>query len=578
MAQLYSSFGEHLDTSRPLPEYPRPQLARSSYLNLNGIWRYAITESDVMPSEWDGNIVVPFAIESALSGVARPLMPRETLWYHRYFELPYDFHSGDDRILLHFGAVDQCCVVWLNGVEIGSHDGGYFSFTLEVTSTIFTDRANELVVMVIDETDKAPYLRGFQSLDPDEKQHTAVSGIWQTVWLECVPQNYVRDIRIMPQYDDTAVDILLLSSDRKMNVVLEIYAGDSLVAATHGKTDETITVQMASATSWTPENPFLYTVRITAGKDRLVSYFGMRKFSIETDAYGHRRFYLNNREYFCRGVQDQGVYSDGLYTFPSDYAMEADITLAKNCGFNTIRKMGKVEPMRWYYHCDTLGMLVWQDVPGSGKEMGVWRRRLLRQNQQSDRHWRRRGSEDEHGRRAYQRDVMRGVMQLYNTVSLQCWVLFDEALGQFSALENTQRIKNVDSSRFVDHASGWYDQGGGDIRSLHFYTSTPRMPQTPDERPVVFTSVGDFGFMYESHFGGTQPHAAQQVHSERQLLLNVTSFFQDVLAPLVADGLAGFFFRQLSDTGNQISGLATADRRVVKLNPRKIARLNRYVG
>ena len=352
---MQTPWADTLDRAQPLPEYPRPQMVRDSYLNLNGPWSYAITTSAQKPAQADGTILVPFSPESELSGVGHILQPEEYLWYIRTVTLPDGFNIG--RVLLHFGAVDQTATVWCNGVELATHTGGYLPFTVDITEVLAKE--NTILVCVRDATNKSQLPRGKQTLHPHGIWYTPQSGIWQTVWLESVPQNYIRSLRVTPLFDAHQVEITV-EGEGQCTIDLEgrRYTFPAGVPA-H--------VPVRAFRPWSPEQPTLYPFSVTLGSDTVYSYFAMRKCSVETDKDGVRRLFLNGKPYFHNGLLDQGYWPDGLYTAPSDDALVYDIQLAKDMGFNMLRKHIKVECDRWYYHCDRMGMLVWQDMPCGGR-------------------------------------------------------------------------------------------------------------------------------------------------------------------------------------------------------------------
>ena len=480
---MLTPWGEALDREHPLPEYPRPQLRRNSYLNLNGIWEYAITKTAEKPAAMQGEIVVPFSPETPLSGVGHILQPDEYLWYRRSVTLPEGFFQGG-RLLLHFGAVDLCCTVWVNGQEAGSHTGGYLPFALDVTELIEGD-AFTLELRVTDPTDTGSLSRGKQRLKNTGIWYTPQSGIWQTVWMECVPENYLRSLRITPKPEENAVHIRLEADDPAMAAVT-ICRDGGIIA--EGQTDEngesTLTIPAEELRLWSPEEPFLYDVAITlAGSDKVESYFGMRAFGIGKDEKGLPRLLLNGKPYFQNGLLDQGYWSDGYYTAPSDEALIHDIAEMKRLGFNMLRKHIKVEPLRWYYHCDRLGMLVWQDMMNGGESYSplsiyVFSNLGLRVKDDRYRYFSR---SDEAGRTHYYEELGQMIDLLYNTVSLALWVPFNEGWGQFDALKAAEFIRKRDDTRPIDHASGWYDQGGGDIKSIHWYFRPYHHKQPPKE-------------------------------------------------------------------------------------------------
>ena len=348
---MLTPWADTLDRAQPLPEYPRPQMVRDSYLNLNGPWSYAITTSASKPAQADGTILVPFSPESELSGVGHVLQPEEYLWYIRTVTLPDGFNVG--RVLLHFGAIDQTATVWCNGVELATHTGGYLPFTVDITEVLAKE--NTILVCVRDATNKSQLPRGKQTLHPHGIWYTPQSGIWQTVWLESVPQNYIRSLHVTPLFDAHQVEITVEGEGQCMiDLEGKRFTFPAGVPA-H--------VPVQSFRPWSPEHPTLYPFSVTLGDDTVYSYFAMRKCSVETDKDGVRRLFLNGKPYFHNGLLDQGYWPDGLYTAPSDDALVYDIQLAKDMGFNMLRKHIKVECDRWYYHCDRLGMLVWQDMP-----------------------------------------------------------------------------------------------------------------------------------------------------------------------------------------------------------------------
>ncbi|MBE6914729.1 MAG: glycoside hydrolase family 2, partial [Ruminococcaceae bacterium] len=352
---MLTPWGEQLDRERVLQEYPRPQLRRDSYLNLNGLWHYAITPDAEQPAQWDGEILVPFSPESELSGAQRGPQPGEYLWYRRCVVLPEGFFRG--RLLLQFGAVDQIATVFVNGTELFTHVGGFTPFTVDITDA-YDGNALDITVRVLDTTDRGEQTRGKQTLNPGKIWYTAQSGIWQTVWLESVPERYIRGLRIIPRFDASALELWV--------------AGEGMCHAEFGGSafdfpaGQPAVLPVAALHPWSPEDPYLYDLTLQLGDDAVQSYFAMRKFSVETDAQGQKRLFLNGAPYFQNGLLDQGYWSDGLLTAPSDEALIFDIETAKRMGFNMLRKHIKLEPLRWYYHCDRLGMLVWQDMPNGG--------------------------------------------------------------------------------------------------------------------------------------------------------------------------------------------------------------------
>lgn len=567
---MLTPWGEALDREHPLPEYPRPQLRRNSYLNLNGIWEYAITKTAEKPAAMQGEIVVPFSPETPLSGVGHILQPDEYLWYRRSVTLPEGFFRGG-RLLLHFGAVDQRCTVWVNGQEAGSHTGGYLPFALDVTELIEGD-AFTLELRVTDPTDTGSLSRGKQRLKNTGIWYTPQSGIWQTVWMECVPENYLRSLRITPKLEENAVHIRLEADDPAMAAVT-ICRDGGIIA--EGQTDEngesTLTIPAEELRLWSPEDPFLYDVAITlAGGDKVESYFGMRAFGIGKDEKGLPRLLLNGKPYFQNGLLDQGYWSDGYYTAPSDEALIHDIAEMKRLGFNMLRKHIKVEPLRWYYHCDRLGMLVWQDMMNGGESYSplsiyVFSNLGLRVKDDRYRYFSR---SDEAGRTHYYEELGQMIDLLYNTVSLALWVPFNEGWGQFDALKAAEFIRKRDDTRPIDHASGWYDQGGGDIKSIHWYFRPYHHKQPPKEqRPICLTEYGGYNCAVPGHcWGEGAEFGYKKIADPAEFNRAFQKLMEEQIIPAKERGLAAAVYTQVSDVEGERNGLLTYDRKVCKAN------------
>lgn len=567
---MLTPWGEALDREHPLPEYPRPQLRRNSYLNLNGIWEYAITKTAEKPAAMQGEIVVPFSPETPLSGVGHILQPDEYLWYRRSVTLPEGFFRGG-RLLLHFGAVDQRCTVWVNGQEAGSHTGGYLPFALDVTELIEGD-AFTLELRVTDPTDTGSLSRGKQRLKNTGIWYTPQSGIWQTVWMECVPENYLRSLCITPKPEENAVHIRLEADDPAMAAVT-ICRDGGIIA--EGQTDEngesTLTIPAEELRLWSPEDPVLYDVSIVLpGGDRVESYFGMRSFGIGKDEKGLPRLLLNGKPYFQNGLLDQGYWSDGYYTAPSDEALIHDIAEMKRLGFNMLRKHIKVEPLRWYYHCDRLGMLVWQDMMNGGESYSplsiyVFSNLGLRVKDDRYRYFSR---SDEAGRTHYYEELGQMIDLLYNTVSLALWVPFNEGWGQFDALKAVEFIRKRDDTRPIDHASGWYDQGGGDIKSIHWYFRPYHHKQPPKEqRPICLTEYGGYNCAVPGHcWGEGAEFGYKKIADPAEFNRAFQKLMEEQIIPAKERGLAAAVYTQVSDVEGERNGLLTYDRKVCKAN------------
>ena len=463
---MKTPWGEKLDKNAVLQEYPRPQLKRESYINLNGAWQYAITASDSVPESMDGEIIVPFSPECELSGVMRTLKPDEALWYSRHFDLPFGFNKG--RVLLHFGAVDQIATVYINGHDAGTHIGVYNAFTLDITPYIKDE--NVITVKVIDYTDTSYHSRGKQKTKRGGIWYTPQSGIWQTVWAESVPEEYIQELVITPLFDESSVEITAYSNKPDSASECIVRVGDVVA---YGMADQPIRMSMAGFRAWSPESPYLYDMDVRMANDSVRSYFAMRKFSAGSGQDGKPRLMLNNKPYFHNGVLDQGYWPDGLYTAPSDEAIINDILSMKALGYNTLRKHIKVEPMRFYYHCDRLGMLVWQDMPNGGElyKSATVSLPLLGIGEMSDteHNYARFGRHNKEGRIQYHNELREMIIQLYNCPCIAMWVPFNEGWGQFDSEKAVETILQLDTTRTIDHASGWHDQGVGDVKSLHVY-------------------------------------------------------------------------------------------------------------
>lgn len=572
MERLLTPFGEKLDKNLPLNEYPRPQMQRDSFQNLNGIWSYAIYPIGETFSGYQGDIVVPFSPETILSGVERTVTPNDKLYYKREF----DFVKENHRTLLHFGAVDYECIVKINGKLAGEHKGGYFPFYFDITDLVMEGK-NEITVEVLDPTDKGTQARGKQSSKRGGIWYTPQSGIWQTVWLEQVADNYIVAIKMTPDIDkdNLAVDVEFFKQNEK--VLIEVFDGENKLASTtteHGK----VIVPLLQYDCWSPENPKLYDIVFKTENDMVYSYFGMRKFSIGKDTNNIPRLMLNNKPYFHNGLLDQGYWSDGMYTPCSDEAMIYDISLMKEMGFNMLRKHIKIEPLRWYYHCDRLGMLVWQDmINGGGKykfsTIGILPFIGIRLN---DSNYKAFSREDVKGREEYFIDSERMIKSLYNTVSLALWVPFNEAWGQFDAQKAYDFYKKMDPTRIIDHASGWHDQGGGDCRSLHIYFRKIKMPK--DKRPIILSEFGGYSLQVKDHmYNKDKFFGYRKYYDQATFEKALAELYQKGVTDMIKKGLSAAVYTEVSDVEDECNGLVSYDRRVVKVDMDVIKAINEKV-
>lgn len=565
---LMTTWGEHLDENCILTEYPRPQMRRDSYLNLNGRWEYAITDSDELPRRWDGTILVPFSPESALSGVGRSLQPGQTLWYRREVIVPQGFIPADGRLLLHFGAVDQEAAVYWNGRLLGRHMGGYNAFTLDATDAL--GPRNSLVVRVHDDTDASFHSRGKQKTRRGGIWYTPQSGIWQTVWMEAVPRHYIESLRIVPLFDQSAVEVMVRCSQP---LQCEATVDGRTVPFTSG---EPARIPMPDFRAWSPEDPYLYDLSVTLGEDRVESYFGMRKMEVRADRGGVKRLFLNGEPYFQSGLLDQGYWPDGLYTAPSDEALIYDIQTAKAMGFNLLRKHIKVEPMRWYYHCDRLGMLVWQDMPsGGGKyRFSTITLPLVTGIHRRDNHYRAFARASSQGRGEYMDELEEMVGQLFNAPSVVLWVPFNEGWGQFDSTFVMERLRALDPTRPVDPASGWHDQGAGELRSLHVYFKPFRFRRDRRGRALALSEFGGYNLRVDGHCFNQKDYGYRRLPDAAALWRDFSRLYEREVLPAVPKGLCASVYTQLSDVEDELNGLMTYDRRVVKLDADEVRELN----
>ncbi len=574
LRNLLTNWGKNVD-AKPWQEYPRPQFVRKSYFNLNGWWDFAITVKDMIPEDFHGKILVPFSPECVLSGVNRVLQPKEFLFYRRRFTLPKTFVK--DLVLLNFGAVDNICDVYLNNVHVCHHEGGYNSFSVDVTKALKEE--NDIIVKVRDFTDAGYQTRGKQSSKRGGMWYMPQSGIWQTVWMESVPAQYIQSVKITPDFDRAQVTVeTTCNFDEPITAI--ITDGDVEIAKNDGKGAVTLHFPDGKFVPWSPQNPHLYGLKLISRRDRVESYFGMRKFSVEV-AGKYPRLMLNNKPYFHNGLLDQGYWSDGLYTAPSDEALVYDIQTAKDLGFNMLRKHIKVEPARWYYHCDRLGMLVWQDMPSGGTKYSKWITAyapFADIDKIKDNNYSRFGRKKQESRDLYVREYSEMIRQLYNCVCIAMWVPFNEGWGQFDANKIAALTKQLDPTRTVDHASGWHDQGGGDVKSLHVYYKKFRMPNDK-KRAVCLTEFGGYSFKDEAHSINLEStYGYKQFENLRDYNAGVTELYERDVIPWINRGLSAAVYTQLSDVEDEVNGLLTYDRKVLKINPDVMRDINRRVN
>lgn len=578
--QLLTKWGEEINPKKVLQEYPRPQLKRQNYFNLNGSWDYRITSSKLIPKEYTGKILVPFSPESILSGVSHQLQPDEVLWYHRTIRM--EEVSEKQRCILHFGAVDQWCKVYVNHEPVGEHQGGYLPFSIDITKWLNVG-TNHIEVCVTDESDTSYHSRGKQKLKRGGMFYTAQSGIWQTVWMEWVPNRYIEELKIEPKYDTSEVCFALKVNQEKDEgqeqnryieekiasplFSVEIYVSDELLIRQDSQIERLI-VKLPRRISWSPEHPFLYQVKLKMGEDVIESYFAMRKISLAVDQEGITRILLNNEPYFQNGVLDQGYWSDGLYTAPSDEAMIYDIKTMKELGFNMLRKHIKIEPLRWYYHCDRIGMLVWQDMVNGGETYNSMLVTYLptiskKAISMRDNSYKKTSRKNQQGREEWLRECKDTVEYLYNCPCIVAWVPFNEGWGQFDAKKVVTLIKTYDKTRLIDHASGWFDQGVGDFKSEHNYFR--KLNVHLDQRAYVISEYGGYACHIKGHSYSDRVYGYRKYDTTEELTKHYQTLMKDEVQSLIQAGLCAAVYTQLSDVEDEVNGLLTYDRKVIKV-------------
>lgn len=570
LAKLYTPWGETLKKENVWQEYPRPQMRREDYHMLNGLWDYAIVSCDetrIEPGasfEKDGDILVPFSPESLLSGVERQLKPNEFLWYQREVVL----EDREGVCLLHFDAIDQEAWVYMDGQEVAYHMGGYLPFTVDITA-FRGEKARLLQVKVKDVSDTSYHSRGKQKLKRGGMFYTAQSGIWQSVWYEWVPVNHVESYRITPLFDEGKVQIALRSKAPFAQISCQVK--DAECEVTRDGNEIEVAFKDGKFVAWSPENPHLYTFVLEADQDRVEGYFAMRVFTLEKDEKGYMRACLNHKPYFQHGILDQGYWPDGLMTAPCDEAFVYDIELVKKAGFNMIRKHIKIEPLRWYYHCDRLGVLVWQDMVNGGTDYHmVWTcyfptvfpglAKCIR-----DSHYGLQSRTEVEGREEWEMECMQTIEHLYNVPSICTWVPFNEGWGQFDAERIVKEMRAIDSTRLIDHASGWFDQGAGDFRSVHNYFR--KLKTEPEaNRAFVISEYGGFACHLPEHSSIDKSFGYKVFKEIDSLSEAVHESIEKQLLPLEEKGLSGAVYTQVSDIEEEVNGLVTYDRKVVKYN------------
>ena len=558
----------------PLAEYPRPQFKRTSYFSLNGEWKYEIlrAQRDYDDSREEGKILVPYSPECDLSGVKKQLKSNESLALTKKFTLPEGFNQG--RVLLNVGACDQVCAVFVNGKRVGTHKGGYLPFTLEIGEKL-KEGENELYFFITDDANSDVYGRGKQAYDRGGIWYTATSGIWQSIWLESVPNDYVKSVKLTPDYPSRKLAVALDLTNPEKPATVRVKDGDQVIAEGVCK-DGRVTLDVSDCKDWTVDEPELYPLEIEYGEDRVESYFGLRGFSV-VERKGKKFFALNGKPVFHNGLLDQGYYHDGLYTPGDNRTMYEDIAFVKRAGFNMIRKHIKVEPMLWYYYCDVLGVLVWQDMINGGAKYPAWRIMLapFLNLHLDDSDYEKMGR-SERSREWYYEEAFGLVDTLYNVVSLCLWTPFNEAWGQFDALKTWQMLKEKDSTRQYDHASGWQDMGGGDVCSKHIYFRKARI-KNDRKRVLALTEFGGYSFAMDGHIFSDKAFGYKRFKSQQSLVKAYEELYLQEVIPLIKkQGLGATVYTQLTDVEDEINGILTFDR-IEKFPIEKLQEINERV-
>ena len=546
-------------------EYPRPQLVREKWMNLNGLWDYAIRPKDEeKPIQFDGRILVPFAVESALSGVGKTVGDQNKLWYRRTFEVPKNWRA--ERIILRFDAVDWELKIWVNGQYVDTHTGGYDHSAFDIAPYLKKDGMQEIVVSVYDPADSGTQPRGKQVKNPNSIWYTSVTGIWQTVWLEPLAKQNIEIFRIKTNIDTDSVNIKItcVNDNRKLHYDALVFDQGKMILKVTESTLKVLKLHLPDAKLWSPESPFLYDMvlilRDENGNkiDSLKTYFGMRKISLGKDEKGITRMMLNNKFVFQQGLLDQGWWPDGLYTAPTDEALRYDIEMTKKMNFNMARKHVKVEPDRWYYWCDKLGLLVWQDMPSGDAYIEPNGADITRTPVSGE---------------EYMKELQEMMREKFNHPSIIVWVPFNEGWGQWKAVTVGEFIKFYDSSRLVDVTSGWADRKSGDINDVHNYPG-PAMPDLEAKRAVVLGEYGGLGLPLEGHTWQKMNNWGYKNISNQDDLADAYSDLTSKLFDLKEKGLSAAVYTQTTDVEGEVNGMMTYDRRICKIAPETLARIN----
>ena len=561
---IKTQWAEVIDPANPWPEYPRPQLVRNDWLNLNGLWQYTIQPIDLdNPTMWDGHILVPYPVESALSGVKRQVGKDSILWYNRQFSVPGKWRGK--RIMLHFEAVDWETTIWVNNKKVGSHKGGYDPFSFDITEMLNKSGKQDLKVSVWDPTSDGTQPRGKQVNDPRGIWYTPSTGIWQTVWLEPVPESYIESLQMIPDIDNKSLNISVESKnlDAEDKIKTFTYFENKLVDESIFDVDKSYSIQVPDLQLWSPDTPSLYEIKVQLVReekiiDQVDSYFGMRKISLEKDDSGIFKIFLNNSFVFHNGPLDQGFWPDGLYTPPSDEAMKYDLDMIKAMGFNMLRKHVKIEPRRFYSWCDKMGILVWQDMPSGD--------RYIRHNEPDI-------ERTEESAKQFEWELSRLIKTKFNHPSIVIWVPFNEGWGQYKTAEIVDIIKKIDPSRLVNSVSGWADRGVSDMLDLHHYPE-PICPDLQENRAIVLGEFGGLGLGIDGHTWVDENWGYRNMQTKEELLQKYSDFYTEVWKFRDNGGLSAAVYTQITDVETETNGLITYDRKIIKMDPKELMKIN----
>ena len=557
---------------QPLSEYPRPQLKRDSYICLNGYWEYAIRTIESIPDVFDGQILVPYSPEVEKSGVNKVITPKDYLFYRLNYEIPEGFVK--DKVRLHFGAVDQIAELFINGKFVLKHIGGFLPFSCDIKPYLEGNKL-EIVLRVQDTTNSSYHSSGKQALNPGGIWYKPQSGIYMPVWMESVREGFIEKLKITPDIDKKVVNLRFISSEKTAKLelngrILEVKANFDNI------------IEIPDMKLWSPENPYLYEFKLSNDVDEISSYFAMRKISLVKNEKGMKIIALNNEPYFMKGVLDQGYYQDGLLTPNSDEDYINDINLIKSLGFNVSRKHIKIESLRWYYHCDRLGLLVWQDFVNGCTKYDFWLNQvpLFVRYKISDKKYKKFFREDEEGRKEAYQEFLDTIDLLYNSPCIVLWTIFNEAWGQFDAKEIYEKLKLIDPTRLYDHASGWHDQGSSDVKSMHIYKWKVKVPNKGKIKNRAFVCSECGAYILDKRL-----KEAKKKEGFIYLLFNNKEDFQNEyvrfvtkeIIPAKRAGMSAFIYTQLSDVEEEMNGFVSYDRKEIKVDIPKIKETNELI-